>query len=126
MYKHYLKNRNTEMVSSYREIINALQLKSKELKRDLSEQEEISVLKNLRKKSLDAIRIFTENNRVADKDILFISVLEEYLPKEMNEEETRGLIMSFGTFEVKEVMQKLKDYPNVNKKLALEILKEVN
>lgn len=62
--------------------------------KDLSEEKEIQLLQKLVKQRKDSIAIYQQQNRedLATKEIEEVSVIEKYLPKQLNEEEITTII----------------------------------
>lgn len=56
---------------------------------EISEADEISLLTKAAKQRKDSIDIFTQQNRsdLADKEIVELKIIEEFLPKQLTEEE---------------------------------------
>lgn len=101
----------------------------------LTEQEEIAVLKNLRKKSLESIKAYTDGNRLelAEKEKIDLKIIEEFLPKELSEEETKKLVDDIfqklkdankGAVTIGSVMKELKIHSNMNMGLASQLVRE--
>ncbi len=131
----YLKEGKKDYLLASKNIINAIQNKQKSQKEDLTEKDEIAVLKNLRKKSLESIEAFTKGNRLelAEKEKIDLSIIEKFLPKELSEEETKKLVesifqklktVSIGTITMGSVMEELKFSDDVNMKLASQLVRE--
>ena len=118
-------------------IINSLLIKLKDKSRNkedeafLTEQEEISVLKNLRKKSLESIKAYTNGNRLelAEKEKIDLEIIEKFLPKELGEEETtkivKEILKRLDTNKIGLVMKELKIYSNINMGIASKIVKKL-
>jgi len=62
--------------------------------KELSEEKEIQILQKLVKQRKDSIAIYQQQNRedLATKEIEEVSVIEKYLPKQLNEEEMNSII----------------------------------
>jgi len=65
-------------------------------RKDLSIQDELNVLKTLAKQRKESFEIFTKANRVdlADKEQLELKILNEYLPRMMNKDESTRFIQN--------------------------------
>tara|TARA_A100000164_G_C21646713_1_gene648377 strand:+ start:176 stop:577 length:402 start_codon:yes stop_codon:yes gene_type:complete len=65
-------------------------------RKDLSNQDELNVLKTLAKQRKESFEIFTKANRVdlADKEQLELKILNEYLPRMMNKDESKRFIQN--------------------------------
>ncbi|MEI6312664.1 MAG: GatB/YqeY domain-containing protein [Bacteroidota bacterium] len=62
--------------------------------KELSEEKEIQLLQKLVKQRKDSIAIYQQQNRedLATKEIEEVSIIEKYLPKQLNEEEMTSII----------------------------------
>lgn len=127
-------------------IVNALQEKAKEKfvivskskpKEDikledfsLTKQEEIAVLKNMRKKSLESIKAYTEGDRLelAEKEKIDLKIIEKFLPKELSEEETKKIVDELfdklNTKNIGLIMKELKVHDNINMKMASKLVRD--
>ena len=85
--KQAMKDKEPLKVSCLRLTSNALKLKSKDLMRPLTEEEEIHTLKSLAKQRRDACEIFLEADRkdLADKEHAEFVIIETYLPVQLDE-----------------------------------------
>jgi len=125
----YLKEKNKEYLIATRNIINALQNKQKDKKNNLTEQEEIQVLKNLRKKSLESIEAYKKGNRqdLVKLEKIDLKIIEQFLPKELSEEKTKEIIekviQKLNTKDIGLIMKELKQYKNINMGLASKIIR---
>ena len=65
-------------------------------RKDLSIQDELNVIKTLAKQRKESFEIFTKANRVdlADKEQLELKILNEYLPRMMNKDESTRFIQN--------------------------------
>ena len=75
-------------------VLNALQAAQKELRRPLSDEEELQVLQRERKKRLEAAEAFRNAGRdeQADKEEDELDVLEEFMPEPMSEDELEEIV----------------------------------
>ena len=75
-------------------VLNALQAAQKELRRPLSDEEELQVLQRERKRRLEAAEAFRKGGREeqADDEEYELEVLEEFLPEPLSEEELEEII----------------------------------
>ncbi len=89
-----MKNGEQEKVTTLRDAFSKLKDKRIDKRDDLSEQEEIQVIKTLVKQRNEAIEMYTKANRddLVAKEQSEREVLEIYLPQMMNPEELGDLI----------------------------------
>jgi uncharacterized protein YqeY len=75
-------------------VLNALRAAEKELRRELSEDEELQVLQRERKRRLEAAEAFRAGGRdeQADDEEYELDVLEEFMPEPLGEEEIEEII----------------------------------
>ena len=75
-------------------VLNALQAAQKELRRPLSDEEELQVLQRERKRRLEAAEAFRKGGRQeqADDEEYELEVLEEFMPEPLSEEELEEII----------------------------------
>jgi uncharacterized protein len=83
-----LKNRETAKVSTLRFLKSAMQNMAIEKRKDLEDEEIISVIKKQVKQRKDSIEGFRKGNRMdlVDKEEKELRILEEYLPEELSRE----------------------------------------
>ena len=91
-----MKNGEQEKVTTLRDAFSKLKDKRIDKRDDLSEQEEIQVIKTLVKQRNEAIEMYTKANRddLVAKEQSEREVLEIYLPRMMNPEELGDLIIA--------------------------------
>ena len=89
-----MKNGEKEKATTLRGAYSKLKDKRIDKREDLSEQEEIQVIKTLVKQRNEAIEMYTRANRddLASIEQSEREVLETYLPQMMNEDELKKLI----------------------------------
>jgi len=89
-----MKNGEKEKATTLRGAYSKLKDKRIDKREDLSEQEEIQVIKTLVKQRNEAIEMYTRANRddLASKEQSEREMLETYLPQMMNEDELKKLI----------------------------------
>jgi uncharacterized protein YqeY len=75
-------------------LLNALQTAQKELRRPLSEEEELQVLQRERKRRVEAAEAFRKAGREeqAEDEEYELEVLEEFMPEPLSEEELEEII----------------------------------
>lgn len=68
-----------------------LELKKSGLKREITEEDEIKILKSLVKKRKEAIELYEKGGRLdlAEKERQEMEIIKQFLPAEMSEEEIR-------------------------------------
>ena len=76
---------------------------------DLSDETAVKILQKMVKQRKDSAAIFQEQNRpeLADKELAEVAVLENYLPKQLSQEELeaaiKGIIAKVGATSIKEI-----------------------
>lgn len=92
--KTAMKERNREKLEALRSIKSALLLAATEKNSDSSEAAEIKMLQKLVKQRKEAADIYTSQGRTeqAEEEMAQASVIEQYLPEQMSEEELRSEI----------------------------------
>ena len=85
--KQAMKARQELEVSCLRLISNALKLKSKDLRRPLTEEEDLQILKSLAKQRREAHDLYQQARRLdlADREKAELVIIESYLPSQMDE-----------------------------------------
>jgi uncharacterized protein YqeY len=75
-------------------LLNALQTAQKELRRPLSDEEELQVLQRERKRRLEAAEAFRKGGREeqAEDEEYELEILEEFMPEPLSEEEIEEII----------------------------------
>ena len=75
-------------------VLNALQAAQKELRRPLSDEEELQVLQRERKRRVEAAEAFRKGGREeqAEDEEYELEVLEEFMPEPLSEEELEEII----------------------------------
>lgn len=105
-----------------------------ETAKNAKELDEIAVLKSMKKKREDSYSQYVRMGRTDLGDIEFeeIQILSEFLPEEMSEDKLREAIeeivndlKSMGCADMKSVMLNVKKLPNVDMKLASNIVKSL-
>ena len=92
--KEAMKAREEIRLSTLRMLSSALSYEKIALQHELTEEEELSVVRKEAKKRKDAIEIFKKANEIerADKEAKELLVLEEYLPAQMSDSELEGIV----------------------------------
>ena len=83
-----LKSSENDRVRTLRTLIAKLKDKSIEKGDELSDEEEIKILQTASKQRKEAAEMFTKGNRteLAESELNELSIIKEYLPEELSEE----------------------------------------
>lgn len=93
--KTAMKTRNRERVSVLRMAVSLLKNREIQIRpKELTDQDVLEVFKKLSRQLKDSIEQFRKGGRedLAEKEQKELSVLEEYLPEEMREDEIRKIV----------------------------------
>jgi uncharacterized protein YqeY len=92
--KDAMRARDAERRDALRLILHALKSSEKELRRPLSEEEELQVLQRERKRRLEAAEAFRAGGREqqAAAEERELEVLEEFMPEPLSEEEIEEIV----------------------------------
>ena len=135
MYKA-MKEKEKERINALRNIIGKLKYKYIDKGDKLTEQEEIKVIQSLAKQRRESIELYKQGGRndLVETETKELSIIEEYLPQAMCEEEVRRLVRKTVKETGAESMSDLgkvmplvmkKGAGKVDGKIAQEILKEL-
>ena len=93
MYKA-MKEKEKERINALRNIIGKLKYKYIDKGDKLTEQEEIKVIQSLAKQRLESIEMYKQGGRndLVQIEMKELSIIEEYLPQAMSEEEVCRLV----------------------------------
>ena len=93
MYKA-MKEKEKERINALRNIIGKLKYKYIDKGDKLTEQEEIKVIQSLAKQRRESIKMYKQGGRndLVETETKELSIIEEYLPQAMCEEEVRRLV----------------------------------
>ena len=93
MYKA-MKEKEKERINALRNIIGKLKYRYIDKGDKLTEQEEIKVIQSLAKQRLESIEMYKQGGRndLVEIEMKELSIIEEYLPQAMSEEEVRRLV----------------------------------
>ena len=93
MYKA-MKEKEKERINALRNIIGKLKYKYIDKGDKLTEQEEIKVIQSLAKQRRESIELYKQGGRndLVETETKELSIIEEYLPQAMCEEEVRRLV----------------------------------
>ena len=92
--KHAMKNKEKEKLSVIRMIKAALQNEAIKLGKELSEEEEITVLSREVKQRKDSLHEFEKAGRtdLAEKINTELTYVKEYMPKQLTEDEIKEIV----------------------------------
>jgi uncharacterized protein len=92
--KEAMLEHDAERRDALRLLLASLRSAEKELQRPLSEDEELQVLQRERKRRVEAAEAFRDGGRdeQAEKEERELSVLEEFMPEQLTEEELEEII----------------------------------
>ena len=135
MYKA-MKEKEKERINALRNIIGKLKYKYIDKGDKLTEQEEIKVIQSLAKQRRESIELYKQGGRndLVETETKELSIIEEYLPQAMCEEEVRRLVRKTVKETGAESMSDLgkvmplvmkKGAGKVDGKIAQEILREL-
>ena len=135
MYKA-MKEKEKERINALRNIIGKLKYRYIDKRDKLTEQEEIKVIQSLAKQRRESIEIYKQGGRndLVETETKELSIIEEYLPQAMSEEEVRRLVRETVKETGAESMSDLgkvmplvmkKGAGKVDGKLAQEVLREL-
>ncbi len=112
--KNAMRERDTVTRDTLRMVMAALKNRRIELQRDLEPPDEIGVLQKAHKSRLDSAQQYSDAGReeLAEKERTEASLISNYLPKQLGEEETRTIVQAIvdelGLTEKKEMGQVMK------------------
>jgi len=135
MYKA-MKEKEKERINALRNSIGKLKYRYIDKGDKLTEQEEIKVIQSLAKQRRESIEIYKQGGRndLVETETKELSIIEEYLPQAMSEEEVRQLVRETVKETGAESMSDLgkvmplvmkKGAGKVDGKLAQEVLREL-
>ena len=135
MYKA-MKEKEKERINALRNIIGKLKYRYIDKGDKLTEQEEIKVIQSLAKQRRESIGMYKQGGRndLVETETKELSIIEEYLPQAMSEEEVRQLVRETVKETGAESMSDLgkvmplvmkKGAGKVDGKLAQEVLREL-
>ncbi len=92
--KTAMKARDSERLTTIRMLISALKNKQIDLGRDVTEDEIVTVLSTEAKKRREAAESYRGGGRdeLADKEEAELVVIEDYLPRQLSEEEVGAIV----------------------------------
>jgi uncharacterized protein YqeY len=92
--KRAMKEKNADALAVFRLLKSAMDYKSIELKRELTDDDMIALIKSEVKKRNESIEAFTAGNRpeLAEKEKNEMPFLMQFLPEQMSEESVREIV----------------------------------
>ncbi|MBI2309502.1 GatB/YqeY domain-containing protein [Candidatus Collierbacteria bacterium] len=89
-----LKNRDQKRLDAFRFLFSQIKNKEIDAKRELTDEEAIKLLQGEAKKRKESIAAYIRGGRqdLADKEQYELSIIEEYLPKQLTDEEVKAII----------------------------------
>jgi len=134
-YKEALKAKDSKVVNTMRMLKSNIQNKSIELHKELEDNQISDIIKSMVKKNDESIEMFIKGNRqdLVDDYSKENDILKTFLPQMLDELATRNTICMimldlYGTDKtpvISEIMKELKQYNNIDMKIASKILKEI-
>ena len=131
-----MKKKEKEKINTLRNIVGTLKYKAIEKGEGITEQEEIKVIQSLAKQRKDSIEMYKkgERNDLVEIESNELSIISEYLPREMSEKEVRSFVKDSveesgaqSIADLGKIMPIImkKGAGRVNGKLAQQILREI-
>ena len=131
-----MKKKEKEKINTLRNIVGTLKYKVIEKGEGITEQEEIKVIQSLAKQRKDSIEMYKkgERNDLVEIESNELSIINEYLPQAMSEEEVKSLVKDSveesgaqSIADLGKIMPIImkKGAGRVNGKLAQQILREI-
>ena len=92
--KEAMKAKQTERLSTIRQLRGAIKNKEIELRQDLDDDAIISVISTLVKQRREAAQMYVDNDRpeLAAKEEAEMAVLQAYLPAQLGEEDVKAIV----------------------------------
>ncbi len=89
-----LKNRDQKRLDAFRFLFSQIKNKEIDAKRELTDEESVKLLQGEAKKRKESIAAYRQGGRqdLADKEQFELSVIEEFLPKQLTDEELKVII----------------------------------
>ena len=131
-----MKSGEKTRANALRTLVSKLKDQQIKLRKDISDEEALKVIKTLVKQRKESAQIFLKAGReeLAEKENLEISILEKYLPKMISDDEIRvlveGIIKEIGAKDFSDIGKVMplvmkRGKGKVDGKLANDILKEL-
>lgn len=90
--KAYMKAKNKTKTAGIRMAIAAVKNKEIEVKRELTDEEIIAILKKQVKEHKESVSFIKENNFAKEEYLIYINVLNNFIPEDMSKEEAEKII----------------------------------
>ncbi|MBD1400633.1 GatB/YqeY domain-containing protein [Pelovirga terrestris] len=92
--KAAMKSRQTDRLSTIRQLRSAIKNKEIELRQDIDDNTILAVISTLVKQRRESAELYRSNDRpeLADKEEAELAVLQQYLPAQLSEDELRALV----------------------------------
>ena len=131
-----MKSGDKIKANALRTLVSKLKDQQIKLRKDISDEEALKVIKTLVKQRKESAQIFLNAGReeLAEKENLEISILEKYLPKMISDDEIRalveGVVKEIGAKDLSDIGKVMplvmkRGKGKVDGKLANDILKEL-
>ena len=130
------KSGDKTKANALRTLVSKLKDQQIKLRKDISDEEALKVIKTLVKQRKESAQIFLKAGReeLAEKENLEISILEKYLPKMISDDEIRvlveGIVKEIGAKDLSDIGKVMplvmkRGKGKVDGKLAKDILREL-
>ena len=131
-----MKSGDKTKANALRTLVSKLKDQQIKLRKDISDEEALKVIKTLVKQRKESAQIFLKAGReeLAEKENLEISILEKYLPKMISDDEIRvlveGIVKEIGAKDLSDIGKVMplvmkRGKGKVDGKLAKDILREL-
>ena len=131
-----MKSGDKTKANTLRTLVSKLKDQQIKLRKDISDEEALKVIKTLVKQRKESAKIFLKAGReeLAGKENLEISIIEKYLPKMISDDEIRvlveGIVKEIGAKDLSDIGKVMplvmkRGKGKVDGKLANDILKEL-
>jgi uncharacterized protein YqeY len=89
-----MKSRDQKRLDAFRFLFSQIRYKEIDAKRELIDEEAIKLLQGEAKKRRESIAAYQKGGRqdLADKEQSELAIIEEYLPKQLSDEEIKAII----------------------------------
>ena len=89
-----LKNRDQKRLDTFRFLFSQIKNKEIDAKRELTDEETVKLLQGEAKKRRESITAYQQGGRqdLVENESYQLSVIEEYLPKQLTDEEIKAII----------------------------------
>jgi len=89
-----MKNRDQKRLDAFRFLFSQIKNKEIDAKRELTDEETVKLLQDEAKKRRESIAVYRQGERqdLADKEQSELAIIEEYLPKQLSDDELKTII----------------------------------